>query len=541
MVKNFNEKLVELLKKDKRFLTNDGDLIKGEVIKRAYQVDNKLIELLISEKEIKDFFFKKIKDLYVFDINKFVDFVQDKNFLDNSYTKFTQKIQLTISGKSLDEREETALAWGFKDCVLEGGMTKEDQKDKKEIFFNEVLAKDEIDRLLDEKVLTNFKRFTKKGEEKVKDIKREKGVIKENLIIKGNNLLALHTLKSQFAGQVKLIYIDPPFNTDVDSFAYNDNFTHSTWLTFMKNRLEVARELLTDDGTIFVHIDWHEAHYCKILMDEIFGRDKLINEIIWCYAGPGSPGMRQFNRKHDTIFWYRKGDDWTFNKDGIRIPYKDPNQSFRKAFGEGWTEKDLKELRKKGKVPEDWWEFSVAARLKIDGKKRAGYLTEKPLKLMERIIKTASKEGDIVLDFFAGAGTTGYIANELNRQFILIEQLEDTQQKLKRRFEDSNYIYCELMKYNEEAIVKIQKAKNTKVLLKIWKEMCEKYFLNYDVKINDFNKNKKDFEQLSLDKQKKLLISMLDKNQLYVNLSEIKDKQYKVSEEDKKLNNQFYK
>ncbi|MDD3630099.1 MAG: site-specific DNA-methyltransferase, partial [Bacteroidales bacterium] len=156
----------------------------------------------------------------------------------------------------------------------------EKQAKRKEIFFNSVLAHDEIDRLFDHKALTNWKRFTKDGEQEVKEIKRdEDGTIRENLIIKGNNLLALHSLKKQFTGKVKLIYIDPPYNTGNDGFKYNDNFNHSTWLTFMKNRLEVARELLRDDGVIFVQCDDNEQAYLKVLMDEVFGRENFVNHV----------------------------------------------------------------------------------------------------------------------------------------------------------------------------------------------------------------------------------------------------------------------
>jgi len=657
MVKNFNENLIELLKKDKRFLTNDGDLIKGEVIKRAYQVDNNLIELLISEKEIKDFFFKKIKDLYVFDINKFVDFIQDKNFLDNSYTKFTQKIQLTISGKSLDEREEVALAWGFKDCILEGGMTKEDQK-RKEIFFNEVLAKDEIDRLLDEKVLTNFKRYTKKGEEKVKEIKRgDNGIIKENLIIKGNNLLALHTLKSQFAGRVKLIYLDPPFNTENDSFAYNNNFNHSTWLTFMKNRLEVAKELLKSEGLIFVNIDQIEEAYLKVLMDEIFGRDKFLNIVSVRSSTPSGTKTahkdKTIIKQKDLILVYKIGNSvklkpqyserkkwdyhygyWLYKDDkekyqitklsdiliknkiveneGASLDLND--KKFKKFYLENSDKicrltthknKEIKKIANSNKFKDkvyviknstngslnfyrnndaiqplsyaiqkiyrnqrfeedfalllcDFWDDIDYQNTQNEG--GVSFPTaKKPELLLYRIIDMATEKGDIVLDYHLGSGTTCAVAHKMGRYYIGIEQLDygenDSIIRLKNVLNGEqsgisksvnwggggDFIYCELMKYNEEAIEKIQKAKDTKELLKIWDELCGRYFLNYDVDIKKFNDNKKDFEQLSLEKQKKLLISMLDKNQLYVNLSEINDKQYKIPEEDKKLNNLFYK
>ena len=160
------------------------------------------------------------------------------------------------------------LAWPYKDCVLEGGQTKEDQK-RDEIFWNETLAPDEIDRLLAPKVFTNFKKYDKNGEHALSG-KEKIDFSKENLIIKGNNLLALHSLYKRFAGQVKLIYIDPPYNTGSDSFQYNDNFNHSTWLTFMKNRLEVAKDLLSTGGIIFIQIDIREQPYLKVLCDEIF-------------------------------------------------------------------------------------------------------------------------------------------------------------------------------------------------------------------------------------------------------------------------------
>ena len=234
---SFNTKLIDLLKTDPRFVDDEGELVIAAVQDRAWKIDRDLVKLLLSDKEIKAKFFDEIEGHWIFNINTFIDYISQKNFLDNSYTRFRNRIGLTIGDKYLRERGDVALVWPYKDCVLEGGQTKEEEK-RKEIFFNEVLAQDEINRLLDPKVLTNFVRYTAKGKETVTEFKRdENGMIRENLIIKGNNLLALHTLKTQFRGQVKLIYIDPPYNTGRDSFGYNDNFNHSAWLTFMKNRL----------------------------------------------------------------------------------------------------------------------------------------------------------------------------------------------------------------------------------------------------------------------------------------------------------------
>lgn len=269
MAKSFNEKLIELLKNDSRFVDDEGELVKAAVIDRAWKIDRDLVKLLLGKPEIKDKFFSEIEGHWIFNINTFIEYVADKNFLANSYTRFRNKIGLNIDGKFLRERGEVSLVWPYKDCVLEGGQTKEEEK-RKELFFNEILAQDEIDRLFDPKVLINWKRYTADGEQKVTEIKRdETGTIRENLIIKGNNLLALHTLKKQFRGKVKLIYIDPPYNTGNDSFKYNDSFNHSTWMTFMKNRLEVAKDLLRNDGVIFVECDDNEQAYLKVLMDEI--------------------------------------------------------------------------------------------------------------------------------------------------------------------------------------------------------------------------------------------------------------------------------
>lgn len=205
---SFNTKLTALLKTDPRFVDDEGELLIAAVQDRAWRIDRNLVKLILSDKEIKAKFFEEIEGHWIFNLNTFIDYISQKNFLDNSYTRFRNRIGMTIGDKYLRERGEVALVWPYKDTILEGGQTQEEEK-RKEIFFNEVLAQDEINRLLAPKVLTNFTRYTAKGKEKVRDLKRDKnGVIRENLIIKGNNLLALHTLKSQFRGQVKLIYID---------------------------------------------------------------------------------------------------------------------------------------------------------------------------------------------------------------------------------------------------------------------------------------------------------------------------------------------
>jgi adenine-specific DNA-methyltransferase len=254
-------------------------LLKNKIVELGLKLDKELIKLLLTDEKIKGFFFKDIDGVLVFDKEKFIKFIDNKEFLPDSYTTFKNKIGLAADGNYIAKSKEVVLVWPYKDCILEGGQEEPDEK-RREIFYNEILAPDEIDRLLDPKVFTNFKRIDKNGEHEVKDFRRDKELnrkrglpedtITDNLIIKGNNLLVLHSLKKQFAGKVKLIYIDPPYNTGNDEFKYNDRFNHYTWLTFMKNRLEVAKELLKEDGVIFVQCDDNEVAHLKILMDEIF-------------------------------------------------------------------------------------------------------------------------------------------------------------------------------------------------------------------------------------------------------------------------------
>lgn len=181
---SFNSKLVDLLKTNHNLVDDEGELLIAAVQDRAWKIDHDLVKLLLSEEEIKAKFFDEIEGHWIFNVNTFLDYISQKNFLDNSYTRFRNRIGLTIGEKYLRERGEMALVWAYKDTILEGGQTNEEEK-RKEIFFNEVLAQDEINRLLDPKVLTNFTRYTANGTQPVKEFKRdENGVIRENLILK---------------------------------------------------------------------------------------------------------------------------------------------------------------------------------------------------------------------------------------------------------------------------------------------------------------------------------------------------------------------
>ena len=663
MTKNFNEALIELLKTDSRFVDDEGELVKAAVIDLAWKIDRDLVKLLLGDPDIKGKFFDEIEKHWIFNINTFIEYISDKNFLANSYTRFCNKIGLNIGGKFLRERGEVSLVWPYKDCVLEGGQTKEEEK-RKEIFFNKILAQDEIDRLFDPKVLTNWKRYTVDGEQKVAEIKRdENGRIRENLIIKGNNLLALHTLKKQFRSKVKLIYIDPPYNIGDDSFGYNNNFNHSSWLTFMKNRLEAGKELLKDAGVLFIHIGDDELHYLKVLADDIFGRDSFIATIPRKIRSGKSDVPYKLSQDFDWIIAYTKrapktkelfqrtverkyhksedfpDDEWRLtdittqrtirerpNSDFILVNPRN-GQEFPVNPNRCWgiTKDSVKEYLNKRKIvfPGDY-DFlnikqpamrvfkseEVAKRgkdfdksyvssdflnkvmddllkntankkgtdeiVKLFGEKVFSY--PKNELLMQRIIEYTTKEGDLVLDFHLGSGTTAAVAHKMERGYIGVEQMDYvktiTVERLKKvigkktkkkgkLFEEIEYdaggiskavnwqgggdfIYCELMKYNEAFMDKIQAAKTSKQLIERWKDIAENSFLNWYVNpeipedaINNFIEIGK--AEKGLDKQKKLLAELLNKNQLYVNLSEIDDKDFNVSEEDKKLNRLFYR
>ncbi|BBM88464.1 adenine-specific DNA-methyltransferase [Spirochaetota bacterium] len=312
----------------------------------------KVISSLLSVPSLKKHFFIPIKNVYVFKTKDFKFFIEE-NKINNSYTQYENKIGLSDGDRFLNESHDIVLNFPYKDCVLEGGQSTEEgtdtyfeysDKDKKhikdkkyiektakrkEIFFNEILAYDEIDRLFDEKALVNWKRFTKNGTSEVKKIDRDaNGTIKENLIIKGNNLLALHSLRRQFTRKVKLIYIDPPYNTggEANIFTYNNSFNHSTWLTFMKNRLEVAKEFLREDGFIAIAIDHYELFYLGCLADEVFGRENRLGIITVVNNPMGRNQAKYFSTTNDYMIVYSKKKEMANFKDVVL------NDFFLKTF-----------------------------------------------------------------------------------------------------------------------------------------------------------------------------------------------------------------
>jgi site-specific DNA-methyltransferase (adenine-specific) len=252
----------------------------------------------------------------------------------------------------------------------------------------------------------------------------------------GDNLGVMSALLPDYEGRVNLIYADPPFFTNrkfsarigrgedsrkPDEWQLADGY-HDYWhdldayLDYLYQRLVLMYRLLSPNGTLYLHLDWHADAYARLILDELFGSDNFLNEIIWAYHGP-SPIKRAFNRKHDTILVFVKGKDYTFNADAVREPYNQStintfNSSRKAGFGK------VPDLER-GKVPEDWWYFPVVARLHNE---RTGYPTQKPQALLERVISASSNPGDLVADFFSGSGTTPAVAARLGRNFLASDQ-----------------------------------------------------------------------------------------------------------------------
>lgn len=274
----FLQELESILKNDERFVSQDGQLLKPRVRDAVSQLDAPLIRSLMASPLLKEHFFKNVDDITIFDQDKFMWVVNSKEFLPDSYTAYKNKIGLSANDHDLlASSNEVALVWPYKDCVLEGGQDKEDEK-RDEIFYNETLAPDEVGRLLAPKAFKNAIRYSADGAESVQEIADD-----DNLIIKGNNLLALSSLLERYEGQVKCVYIDPPYyfktSKNEDTFAYNSNFKKSTWLTFMENRLQLARRLLSEDGALFVQISDDGVAELHLLLKEVFGEENFLNKI----------------------------------------------------------------------------------------------------------------------------------------------------------------------------------------------------------------------------------------------------------------------
>jgi adenine-specific DNA-methyltransferase len=624
--------LKEIFKQFPQFWSG-GNLQRSLVIDAIQKKDPQVIKALIANGKVKSIYGTEIDDVLIFDFDKLASLLKYKEYWANSFTKYRNKVGLTSEGKYLDYSSDVVLDFPFKDCVLEGGMTKEDQG-KDEVYYNEVIARDEIDRLFSPKVFINSKRYTKEGiDENITEFQDD-----DNLIVKGNNLIALHSLKERYAGKVKLIYIDPPYNTEKDGFQYNDNFNQATWLIFIKNRAEISKKLLSDNGLFAIQITDKEQAYLKVLLDEVFGRENFLETIIWKKRS-GAPNDKKIGAVHEYIILYAKKiellelnlkprtkeqldryknpdnhpkgkwapDNLMANVKGGRFVkslyypvinpntneehYPSSNGNWRynstdmekllanreiyfgaEGLGRPQLKRFLVDLKHDG-VPHDtlWTDVPLGRNgsqeiLNLFGDINV-FDTAKPEGFMQKIIQMGSKENDLVLDFHVGSGTTAAVAHKMGRRYIGIEQMdyinEITVPRLQKVIDGEqggiskdvswqgggSFVYTDLMELNYVVIHQIEQAQNTKELLQLFDVMKAEAHLNYQIALDkvlgaeyeiDGVDHFVSFSDLELLEQKKLLIEVLDKNQLYVNASEMDDANLAISESDKAFTKSFY-
>ncbi|MEJ8589397.1 site-specific DNA-methyltransferase [Helicobacter pylori] len=601
---------------------------KERLVTLILQHDEKLLIFMLEHENANDYknaFFKMIANTLVFNEKALLECLEIKE-LEKSFTRFKNKIGLFSQGGLIKSSELVVLNFPFKDNVLLGNA-KDNSTKSKECFYHEILHKKEIDTLLSKKVLC---RFEMHGEGDLESALKDKNT---NYLIKGNNLIALHSLKKKFAKQVKCIYIDPPYNTGNDSFNYNDNFNHSSWLVFTKNRLEAAREFLSDDGVIFVQCDDNEQAYLKVLMDEIFGRDNFIACFVWektsnslsririkteyilCYEqtkfglifngdmaeeGQDFPILNEVNVKRTLQFppnsiYFKtfKGviKPTKFNKmeliDDLRIVNKTNSNMVRINAKFKWTQDKLDDEIKEGTtfvIKSD--EFSMRYIRKGDREVKASnvfnaecgvttnikatseikvlfansntdlFSTPKPEALISRILEISTKENDLVLDFFAGSGTTCAVAHKMKRRYIGIEQMDYietiTKERLKKVIEGEqggiskkcdfkgggSFVYAELKEVNLEIKRQILNANSKSECLKIFNDLNERFLKRADGKIDEIDSE--EFHNLDLNEQKRICCALLDSNEDYLNLGDIDEDAWEIDESTKKYNEIFY-
>ncbi|STP05069.1 site-specific DNA-methyltransferase [Helicobacter acinonychis] len=615
------------------------------------QHDEKLLTFMLENENANDYkkhFFKTIANSLVFDEKALLECLETRE-LENSFTRFKNQIGLFSQGRLIKCSELVVLNFPFKDNVLLGNA-KDNATKSNELFYHEILHKNEIDTLLSPKVLCHFEMH---GKGDLENALKEKNT---NYLIKGNNLIALHSLKKKFAKKVKCIYIDPPYNTGNDSFNYNDNFNHSSWLVFMKNRLEAAREFLSDNGVIFVQCDDNEQAYLKVLMDEVFGRENFVAnlhvelsttqgmkvasakkgnivknaEYILIY----SKNMENFSfirslyvakewdehysiyidpktKKRETLLNFLKSKYENITKDKIVALYNDDkdfrdfvhknaNNIYRDNNAEinfNFTQEQesnlnsgeiveynqylifktsnniIRQLLKLSdaigetddfdakiglrKIRGDWWGGFYKDMMNINKEANLVWKAgKKPERLIKDILEISTQENDLVLDFFAGSGTTCAVAHKMKRRYIGIEQMDYieniTKARLKKVIEGEqggiskkcdfkgggSFVYAELKEVNLEVKRQILNAKNTNECLKIFNTLNARILKRADYEIDHIHSE--EFQHLALKEQQEICCKLLDSNEDYLNLGDINEDAWGIDEITKKYNGIFY-
>ncbi|MCQ2618174.1 site-specific DNA-methyltransferase [Helicobacter pylori] len=583
---------------------------KERLVTLILQHDEKLLTFMLEHENANDYknaFFKTIANSLVFNEKALLECLEIKE-LEKSFTRFKNKIGLYSQGGLIKSSELVVLNFPFKDNVLLGNA-KDNSTKSNELFYHEILHKKEIDTLLNKKALC---RFEMHGEGDLESALKDKNT---NYLIKGNNLIALYSLKKKFAKQVKCIYIDPPYNTGNDSFNYNDNFNHSSWLVFMKNRLEAAREFLSDDGVIFVQCDDNEQAYLKVLMDEIFLRENFVASISWkqfhsvkndaanfsknieyilCYCKNFSKNLisnepfdksNLYKLKDENGFykldpvWAKSGNNfspYTFLNGKTWSPpsgtfwrysigtLKDMEQNNRIVFNgkNPMAKRYLSEVAEGRKSSTFWDGSEVGYNLNGDAEIKQLFSgnkvfnNPKPEALISRILEIATNENDLVLDFFAGSGTTCAVAHKMKRRYIGIEQMDYietiTKERLKKVIEGEqggiskkcgfkgggSFVYAELKEVNLEIKKQILNAKSKSECLKIFNDLSERFLKRADCKMDEIDSE--EFQNLDLNEQKRKCCASLDSNEDYLNLGDIDEDAWGIDDSTKKYNEIFY-
>ncbi|MGN8329862.1 DNA methyltransferase [Helicobacter pylori] len=587
---------------------------KERLVTLILTADEKLLTFMLEHENANDYkkhFFKTIANSLVFNEKALLECLEkylEIRKLDRSFTQFKNKIGLFSQEGFIKSSGSVVLHFPFKDNVLLGNA-KDNSTKSNELFYHEILHKNEIDTLLSPKALCHFEMH---GQGDLQSALKDKNT---NYLIKGNNLIALYSLKKKFAKKVKCIYIDPPYNTGNDSFNYNDNFNHSSWLVFMKNRLEAAREFLSDDGVIFVQCDDNEQAYLKVLMDEIFLRENFVASISWkqfhsvkndaanfsknieyilCYCKNFSKNLisnepfdksNSYKLKDENGFykldpvWAKSGNNfspYTFLNGKTWSPpsgtfwrysigtLKDMEQNNRIVFNgkNPMAKRYLSEVAE-GRKSSTFWDGSEVgynlngdAEIKqlFDGNKV--FNNPKPEALISRILEISTQENDLVLDFFAGSGTTCAVAHKMKRRYIGIEQMDYietiTKERLKKVIEGEqggiskkcgfkgggSFVYAELKEVNSGIKKQILNAKSASECLKIFNDLNKRILKRADNKMDEIHSE--EFQNLDLNEQKRKCCASLDSNEDYLNLGDIDEDAWEIDEITKKYNEIFY-
>ena len=624
-----------------KYLSDNGSIKKNKVISDLNDYNKELMSALLDDDLIAKNYTENVNSSIVFKLNQFISMFEYKDFWEDSFAKYSNKIGLVSDDKFIDESTDVVLDFPYKDTVLKANMSKDnnDNVEAIEPFLNETIAKPEINELFEPKILINAKKYDKFGVSNISKFNND-----DNLILKGNNIIALHAIKDRYKGRVKLIYLDVPYNTGSDSFLYNDRYSNSTWLTFIKSRLEIAKSLLSDNGIIFVHLDDNEVKYLGVLMDEIFGKENFI-ELVTVVNNPRGRDYGGIANMHEFIYVYRKSEATKLNwiEDTTkRFPYKDefggfeirelrnrntafndknrpnlcypifvdPNSKDENGFYNVSLTKDTSHtipvlpkksqgiqtvwrwgkekfqknanINVKAKMMKDgnfniqekyrknqkmarsvWWDKEVNSERgtlhlkELFGKKVFAF--PKPEGTLKRIIEIGTNENDIVMDFFMGSATTQAVALKMHRRFIGIEQMDYINTVSVPRLQKvidgeqggiskevnwqggGSFVYAELMPKNQGYLKDLLAASNTDELELVFHRMKQGADFDFRVDLERYE-NDKERKQLSFDDQKKLLIKMLDKNQLYYNEANIDDANVRdlISDSDYEFNKSFY-